>query len=82
MYNCLNMCNMQKVLPLVYDDSLSYYEQICKLTNTINDIINLIGGDATGILKDYIDKRFDNIMINAIYDEQTETIYFQKGTLN
>lgn len=82
MNNCYNMCNTHKVLPLVYDDSLSYYEQLCKLTNTINDIINLIGGDATGVLKEYIDKRFDNIMINAVYDMQTETIYFQKGTLN
>lgn len=30
---------MQKVLPLVYDDSLSYYEQVCKLTKKMNDII-------------------------------------------
>lgn len=82
MNNCYTMCNTQKILPLAYDNSLSYYEQVCKLTYVINDIINLINGDATGILKDYIDKRFDNIMINAIYDEKTETIYLQKGTLN
>lgn len=30
----------QKVLPLVYDDSLSYYEVLCKLTNYINDMID------------------------------------------
>lgn len=30
----------QKVLPLVYDNSLSYYEVLCKLTKFINDIIN------------------------------------------
>ena len=28
-----------KVLPLVYDDSLSYYEQLCKLTSAMNDVI-------------------------------------------
>ena len=28
-----------KVLPLVYDDSLSYYEVLCKITNYINDFI-------------------------------------------
>ena len=28
-----------KVLPLVYDDSLSYYELLCKLVNKINEII-------------------------------------------
>ena len=29
----------QKVLPLVYDDSLSYYESICKLVAKINEVI-------------------------------------------
>lgn len=28
-----------KVLPLVYDDSLSYYEVLCKLTAKINEMI-------------------------------------------
>ena len=30
----------QKILPLVYDDSLSYYEILCKVVNYINDLIN------------------------------------------
>ena len=29
----------QKVLPLVYDDSLSYYEMLCKVRDYINDLI-------------------------------------------
>ena len=29
----------QKVLPLVYDDSLSYYETLCKVVSYINDLI-------------------------------------------
>lgn len=29
----------QKVLPLVYDDSLSYYEILCKVVNYINNLI-------------------------------------------
>lgn len=29
-----------KVLPLVYDDSLSYYEVLCKVVKYINDIID------------------------------------------
>lgn len=28
-----------KVLPLVYDDSLSYYEVLCKVVDYINDLI-------------------------------------------
>lgn len=29
----------QKVLPLVYEDSLSYYEVLCKVVKYINDLI-------------------------------------------
>ena len=29
----------QKVLPLVYDESLSYYETLCKVVKYINDLI-------------------------------------------
>ena len=29
----------QKVLPLVYDDSLSYYEILCKVVDYINNMI-------------------------------------------
>ena len=32
----------QKVLPLVYDDSLSYYEVLCKVVNYINNIMSEI----------------------------------------
>lgn len=32
----------QKVLPLVYDDSLSYYEILCKLKAKINEIIDAL----------------------------------------
>ena len=31
-----------KVLPLVYDESLSYYEAICKITEKINDLIDYV----------------------------------------
>ena len=30
----------QSVLPLVYDDSLSYYEVLCKVVNYINNLID------------------------------------------
>lgn len=55
----------QKVLPLVYDDSLSYYEVICKLTNyisglTINDdyLKKILDdyGDRIGTLEDEVNK--------------------------
>lgn len=42
----------QKVLPLVYDDSLSYYEVICKLIDFCNKLLaNQV--DIENILKEY-----------------------------
>ena len=41
----------QKVLPLVYDNSLSYYEVLCKLTEYLNKII-----EGFEIQQDEIDK--------------------------
>lgn len=35
-------CYCQKVLPIVYDNSLSYYEVLCKLTGKINELIDII----------------------------------------
>lgn len=69
----------QKVLPLTYDNSLSYYEQLCKTTHKINEVIQLINGDITQSLKDYIDEHFNELMINASYDASTKTIFFTKG---
>lgn len=34
------LCN--KILPLVYDDSLSYYETLCKISKKLNEVINNI----------------------------------------
>ena len=39
-----------KVLPLVYDDSLSYYEVLCKVVKKINEVIELCNG-----IDEYID---------------------------
>ena len=34
----------QKVLPLVYDDTLSYYELLCKVCNKLNEVITAQNG--------------------------------------
>lgn len=38
----LGLPRCQKVLPLAYDDSLSYYEAICKMTNKVNELVDFI----------------------------------------
>lgn len=32
----------QKVMPSIYDDSLSYYELLCKIANNLNDVIEIV----------------------------------------
>lgn len=48
----------QKVLPLVYDDSLSYYELLCKVVDYLNktmEDVETLHGDVTNLHKAYIE---------------------------
>lgn len=51
-------CN--KILPLVYDDSLSYYESLCKTSAKLNEVIDSTNGllAAWNTYKNDIDKAF------------------------
>ena len=60
----------QKVLPLVYDDSLSYYELLCKVVEYLNNMINDLNkmgitinelNDKFNELKSYVDNYFNNL---------------------
>lgn len=62
--------NVAKVLPLVYDDSLSYYEVLCKVVNKINEIIENIDATVIAIINEELAK----LMFDALYDEATETL--------
>ena len=49
----------QKVLPTIYDDSLSYYEVLCKIRDYINDIIGNMDELASAI--EDLDNRLDKV---------------------
>ena len=53
----------QKILPAVYDDSLSYYELLCKVVDYLNkvmeDDINVI--NLVNELEDFVNNYFDNL---------------------
>ena len=53
----------QKVLPLVYDDSLSYYELLCKVIDYLNKTITDVSylHDEFVKLKDFVDNYFKNL---------------------
>lgn len=74
----------QKVLPLVYDDSLSYYELLCKVVDYINnliknqnDIINVleIQGSDIAVLKN--DVKFLMEELDKIKNGEYMGVYLQ-----
>lgn len=59
-----------KVLPLVYDESLSYYEVLCKLTKLIKEMAKNVDGNFNSI-QDEIEKIYSQITDLKVYvDEQ------------
>lgn len=53
----------QKVLPLVYDESLSYYEAICKFQTKLNEVIDALEGISLEVLEEskaYTDEAIRN----------------------
>lgn len=69
----------QKILPLIYDDSISYYEVLCKVVDYLNKTMNNVTelSDSFTVLKNFVDTYFDNLNvqeeINNKLDEMAET---------
>lgn len=73
-----------KVLPLVYDESLSYYEILCKVVKYINNLIDqdkIIGNELNDLKKEldavnkWIDD-FDTSYIEKIVTQYLSTMIF------
>lgn len=71
----------QKVLPLVYDDSLSYYEVLNKMVIYLNQVIDNINADTANVaeleddfllLQTYVNNFFDDIDQLVTYTERAE----------
>ena len=67
-------------LPLEYDNSLSYYEQLCRLTKNMNDIKNALNGDISGLVDDYLNANFDKLVVGAVYNKADESITLGTGS--
>lgn len=80
----------QKVLPLVYDDSLSYYELLCKvvdyLNNTIADV-NTLGTDVDNLnnayneLQSYVNDYFSTLDVQKEINNKLD-VMAKDGTLS
>lgn len=73
----------QKVLPLVYDDSLSYYELLCKVVDYLNKTIEDVGVlevDVTSLreayvkLQDYVNKYFDSLDVQEEINNKLDAL--------
>lgn len=78
----------QKVLPLVYDDSLSYYEVLCKVVDYINHLIEndkIISSELEQLkaelkqVQDWIDN-FDTAFAEEIIKNYLATMIFVEIT--
>lgn len=59
-----------KILPLVYDESLSYYEVLSKVVNKVNEVIDYVDNVMVGRIKELV----SDLVIDASYDAETETL--------
>lgn len=81
-------CN--KILPLVYDDSLSYYEVLCKTSAKLNEVIESTNGllDTWNTYKNDIDKAFGEYTagldkkFDALSDKMSADFLRYKDTVN
>lgn len=80
----------QKVLPLVYNDSLSYYELLCKVVDYLNktmEDVTTLSGDVTDLhtayvqLQDYVNTYFENLDIQEEVNHKIDEM-FENGTFN
>ena len=79
----------QKVLPLVYDNSLSYYELLCKVVEYLNETmenVNTIGENTNALynsyleLVGYVNNYFTNLDVQEEIDNKLDEM-FSNGDL-
>lgn len=63
----------QKVLPLVYDDSLSYYELLCKVVEYINRLI-----EQDKLFADDIETLKENVSVIQSFIDNFDTSYAEQ----
>lgn len=80
----------QKVLPLVYDDSLSYYELLCKVVDYLNktmEDVETLHDDVEGLhdayeqLQTFVNDYFDNLDVQDEINNKLDTMV-EDGTFD
>ena len=71
--------NVQKVLPAVYDDSLSYYELLAKMQDKLNEVVHLANELNVDIFN--VSETVENIEDIPEIEEQVETLQETANTI-
>ena len=78
--NDLNKLNLHKkpltigALPSSYLASLTYEEQLIWLSKKTDEIISFINGILEQKISEYIEEKFNDIMLDSMYEAETETL--------
>lgn len=78
--NDLNKLNLHKkpltigALPSSYLASLTYEEQLLWLSKKTDEIISFINGILEQKISEYIEEKFNDIMLDSMYEAETETL--------
>ena len=72
-----HMCRSIKVLPLVYDEALSYYEQVCKLYDAYNNFVDKVN-EAISNFNDESKAYTDKKVAEAFADIQAQSDALRK----
>lgn len=78
--NDLNKINLHKkpltigALPSSYLASLTYEEQLLWLSKKTDEIISFINDILEQKISEYIEEKFNDIMLDTMYESETETL--------
>lgn len=78
--NDLNKLNLHKkplslgALPSSYLASLTYEEQLLWLSKKTDEIISFINDILEQKISEYINEKFNDIMLDSMYEAETETL--------
>lgn len=78
--NDLNKLNLHKkpltigALPSSYLASLTYEEQLLWLSKKTDEIIGFINDILEQKISEYINEKFNDIMLDSMYESETETL--------
>lgn len=61
-------------LPTSFVESMSYYEALCFMAQKFNELIFVFNNIIEGAINEYIEKRFNDIMLDTMYEAETETL--------